>query len=61
MEREKEKSVCVWGWGGGGGRRALSQAVGRTGQSFMSVLNRSQMTSHCNGNHLKTPVSERVL
>ena len=55
MEREKK---C-----GGGGRRALSQAVGRTGQSFMSVLNRSQMTSHCNGNHLKlkTPVSERVL
>ena len=40
-----------------GGGRALSQAVGRIGRSCMGVYNRSQMTSHCNGNHSKTSVS----
>ena len=36
---------------------SLSQAVGRTGRSSMGVENRSQMTSHCNGNHSKTSLS----
>ena len=39
--------------GDGVGRKA----VGRTGRSYMGVQNRSQMTSHCNGNHSKTSVS----
>ena len=34
--------------------RSLTQAVGRTGRSSIGVYSRSQMTSHCNGNHSKT-------
>ena len=36
---------------------SLSQAVGRTRRSSLDVQNRSQMTSHCNGNHSKTSQS----
>ena len=52
--REKE------GMGGRGGGGGGQKAVGRNGRSCMGVQNRSQMTSHCNGNHSKTSVSLSV-